>query len=40
MMRLVNSRRDRKALTNPAYTTGEANLDEMSGLRYVSLRPF
>ncbi|KAL6241204.1 hypothetical protein RBB50_011883 [Rhinocladiella similis] len=33
MMRLVNSRRDRKALTNPAYTTGEANLDEMSGLR-------
>ncbi|EXJ69750.1 uncharacterized protein A1O5_06821 [Cladophialophora psammophila CBS 110553] len=33
MMRLVNRARDKKALTNPAYTTGEANLDEMSGLR-------
>ncbi|KIW92830.1 uncharacterized protein Z519_06679 [Cladophialophora bantiana CBS 173.52] len=33
MMRLANRARDKKALTNPAYTTGEANLDEMSGLR-------
>lgn len=33
MMRMENSRRDKMALTNPAYTTGAANLDEMSGLR-------
>lgn len=32
-MRLENNRRDKLALTNPEYTTGEANLDEMSGLR-------
>lgn len=33
MMRLENGRRDNMALTNPEYTTGDANLDEMSGLR-------
>jgi hypothetical protein len=33
MMRLENGRRDKMAMTNPEYTTGEANLDEMSGLR-------
>lgn len=38
-MRLENNRRDKMALTNPAYTAGENNFDEMSGLRYVfSLR--
>ncbi|KIX04601.1 uncharacterized protein Z518_05471 [Rhinocladiella mackenziei CBS 650.93] len=33
MMRLENSRRDKMAMTNPAYAAGEANIDEMSGLR-------
>jgi hypothetical protein len=34
LMRLENNRRDKKALTNPAYAAGEKNFDEMSGLRY------
>lgn len=34
LMRLENNRRDKKALTNPEYTAGDQNFDEMSGLRY------
>lgn len=34
LMRLENNRRDKKAMTNPEYTAGEKNFDEMSGLRY------
>lgn len=40
LMRLENNRRNKKAMTNPAYTAGAQNLDEMSGLRYETLRPF
>jgi len=36
-MRLENNRRDKKALTNPEYSAGEQNMDEMSGLRYGHL---
>ncbi|KAJ5106101.1 hypothetical protein N7456_002776 [Penicillium angulare] len=32
-MRLENRRRDKKADTDPAYTTGDENLDILSGLR-------
>lgn len=32
-MRLENARRDKRALTDPAYTTGKENEDIMSGLR-------
>lgn len=33
-MRFENARRDKMALTDPAYATGAENLDTMSGLRY------
>lgn len=39
-MRLENNRRDKKAMTNPAYTAGAQNLDEMSGLRYDTFHIF
>lgn len=38
-MKLENNRRDKKAMTNPAYAAGEENLDEMSGLRYGNSFP-
>ena len=33
-MKLENARRNKKALTDPAYTTGKDNEDLMSGLRW------
>lgn len=32
-MNIENKRRDSKALTDPAYATGDENTDLMSGLR-------